>query len=144
MYTNCWCPTRFPYLGMCVSFSSKTTGLNSGAETLLIVLAFGIFKLFLLVLYMAIYKCVFYFQSEILFFLFLIGHQRWPLNAGHKWMSDWLLINVYRIGLCCLSVKHAALRRNSRDCWLGIRIICQSGETCLLTDCCFSELFSAF
>jgi hypothetical protein len=46
----------------------------------------------------------------------------------------------YRIGLCCLSVKHAALRRNSRDCWLGIRIICQSGETCLLTDCCFSEL----
>jgi hypothetical protein len=24
--------------------------------------------------------------------------------------------------------------------WLGIRIMCLSGATCLLADCCFSEL----
>ena len=43
------------------------------------------------------------------------------------------------IGICCFSTKHAALRRKSKD-WLGIRIICPSGATCLPADCCFSEL----
>ena len=40
----------------------------------------------------------------------------------------------YKIGICCLSAKHAALIS-----WLGIRIMCQSGVTCLSADCCFSE-----
>jgi hypothetical protein len=43
------------------------------------------------------------------------------------------------IGICCFSTKHAALRRKSKD-WLGIRIMCLSGATCLPADCCFSEL----
>jgi hypothetical protein len=36
--------------------------------------------------------------------------------------------------------KHAALRRKSNAGWLGIRIMCPSGATCLPADCCFSEL----
>jgi hypothetical protein len=27
----------------------------------------------------------------------------------------------YKIGICCFLAKHAALRRNSKDCFLGIR-----------------------
>ena len=40
--------------------------------------------------------------------------------------------NDYKIGICCFSAKHTG--------WLGIRIICPSGETCLPADCCLSEL----
>jgi hypothetical protein len=43
----------------------------------------------------------------------------------------------YDIGICCFSAKHAA-RANTG--WFGIRQMCQSGATCLPTDCCFSEL----
>jgi hypothetical protein len=38
----------------------------------------------------------------------------------------------FKIGICCFSVKYAG--------WLGIRIMCPSGETCLPADCCFSDL----
>jgi hypothetical protein len=44
----------------------------------------------------------------------------------------------YKIGICCFSAKHAALRSNSGG--LGIRIMCPSEATCLPTDCYFSEL----
>ena len=30
----------------------------------------------------------------------------------------------FKIGICCFSAKHAALRRKSKDCLLGIRILC--------------------
>ena len=40
----------------------------------------------------------------------------------------------YKIGICCFSAKHAALRSKSKD-WL-----CLSGVSCLPTDCCFTEL----
>ena len=47
----------------------------------------------------------------------------------------------YKIGICCFSAKHTALRRKSKDWFeLGIRIMCLSGTTCLSADCCFSEL----
>ena len=48
----------------------------------------------------------------------------------------------YKIGFCCFSARHAALRRTFRanTDWLGIRIMCSSGATCLSVDCCFSEL----
>jgi hypothetical protein len=46
----------------------------------------------------------------------------------------------YKIGICFFSAKHAAFRRKSKDGWLGIRIMCPSGATCLPVDCCFSEL----
>jgi ABC-type uncharacterized transport system YnjBCD ATPase subunit len=39
---------------------------------------------------------------------------------------------------CCFSAKDVALRRKSRDWWLGIRIMCESGATCVSVDCCFS------
>jgi hypothetical protein len=38
--------------------------------------------------------------------------------------------NNYKIGICCFSAKTG---------WLGIRIMYQNGETCLSTNCCFSE-----
>ena len=44
----------------------------------------------------------------------------------------------YKIGICCFSVKHSALRRKSKD--FGNRIMSPSGVTCLPVDCCFSEL----
>ena len=36
----------------------------------------------------------------------------------------------YKIGICCFAVEHTALSRKSKDCWLGIRIMCPSGATC--------------
>ena len=39
----------------------------------------------------------------------------------------------YKIGICCFSAKHAALRRKGER-WLGIRIMCPSGATCLSVD----------
>ena len=43
-----------------------------------------------------------------------------------------------KIGICCFSAKHAALRRKTS--WFGIRIMCPSGAICLPADCCFNEL----
>jgi len=43
----------------------------------------------------------------------------------------------YKIGICCFTAKYAALRRTG---WLGIRIMCPSGTTCISADGCFSEL----
>ena len=45
-----------------------------------------------------------------------------------------------KIGICCFSVKHAALRSKSKDCLARNQNRCPSGATCLSTDCCFSEL----
>ena len=39
----------------------------------------------------------------------------------------------YKIGICCFSAKHAALRRKSKD-WL-VR-----NQDNMSADCCFSEL----
>jgi hypothetical protein len=45
------------------------------------------------------------------------------------------------MGICCSSAKHAALMRKSKKTgWLGIRIMCPRGATCLSADCCFSVL----
>ena len=46
----------------------------------------------------------------------------------------------YEIGICCFSAKHTVLGERAKTDWLGIRIMCPSGTTCLSTDCCFSEL----
>jgi hypothetical protein len=44
----------------------------------------------------------------------------------------------YKIGICCFSARHARLKRITD--WLEIRIMCSSRATCLLPDCCFSEI----
>jgi hypothetical protein len=44
----------------------------------------------------------------------------------------------YKIGICCFSAKHAALRRKTG--WLRIRIMCPMRATCLSADCCFNGL----
>jgi hypothetical protein len=46
----------------------------------------------------------------------------------------------YEIGICCFFAKHTALGRKSKVWLVRIRIMCQSGATCLSLDCCFSEL----
>ena len=46
----------------------------------------------------------------------------------------------YKIGFCCFSAKHAALRRKRKTGCFGITILCPSGAICLPADCCFSEL----
>ena len=46
----------------------------------------------------------------------------------------------YKIGICCFSAKHAALRSKSKDWLARIRIMCPSGATCLPADCCLNEL----
>ena len=43
----------------------------------------------------------------------------------------------YKIGICCFSAKHT---ERAKTGWLGIRIKCPSGATCLSADCCFNEL----
>ena len=35
----------------------------------------------------------------------------------------------YKIGICSFSAKHTALRR--KNGWLGMRLMCSSGATCL-------------
>jgi hypothetical protein len=40
-----------------------------------------------------------------------------------------------KIDICCFSAKHEAVRRKSKDRFLGIRIMCPSGATCLSADC---------
>ena len=45
----------------------------------------------------------------------------------------------YKIVICCFSSTHASLKR-AKTVWLGIRIMCPKGTTCLSADCCFSEL----
>jgi hypothetical protein len=44
----------------------------------------------------------------------------------------------YEIGISPLSTQQQGERANTG--WLGIRIMCPSGVTCLPADCCFSEL----
>jgi len=56
------------------------------------------------------------------------------VDRGFEPCSD--QTNDYKIGICCFSTKHAALRSRSNDCWLDIRIICQSKATCLPVDYC--------
>jgi hypothetical protein len=46
----------------------------------------------------------------------------------------------YKVGICCFSAKHTALREREKTGQLGISIMCPSGTTCLIVDCCFSEL----
>ena len=43
----------------------------------------------------------------------------------------------FKIGICCFSAKHAALRRKSKD-WVARNR--PSGATCLYADCCFIGL----
>ena len=44
----------------------------------------------------------------------------------------------YEIGICCFSAKHAVLGERAKTGWLGNRIMCPSGATCLSADCCSS------
>ena len=60
------------------------------------------------------------------------------VDRGFK--PRWGQTKDYKIGICCFSAKHTALRRKTKTGWLGIRIICLIGATCLPADCCFSEL----
>ena len=46
----------------------------------------------------------------------------------------------YTNGICCFSARLAALRERAKTGWLGFRIMCPSGATCLAADYCFSEL----
>ena len=40
-------------------------------------------------------------------------------------------IKDYKIGICCFSAKHAALRDRAKTGWLGIMIMCLSVDRCL-------------
>jgi hypothetical protein len=44
----------------------------------------------------------------------------------------------YKSGICYFSAKDSTLR--AKTGWLGIRLMCPSGATCLPADCCFSEI----
>jgi hypothetical protein len=46
----------------------------------------------------------------------------------------------YKIGNCCLSAEHTALRSKSTDRLAHNQDKCQSGATCLHPDCCLAEL----
>jgi hypothetical protein len=61
---------------------------------------------------------------------------------SHYWWSVNFKTNDYKIGICCFSAKHEALRRKSKD-WLPRNqnnVSEWSGATCIPADCCFSEL----
>ena len=56
------------------------------------------------------------------------------INHGFKARSG--QIKDYKIGICCFSAKHAALRRKNKD-WL---VQNQDNVSLSGADCCFSEL----
>ena len=45
-----------------------------------------------------------------------------------------------KIGICCFSARHAALRSKSKDWLPRVRIMCLGKVACLPADCCFREL----
>jgi hypothetical protein len=50
----------------------------------------------------------------------------------------WRVDDVIRF--CCFSAKYTHHGVKPKTGWLGIRIMCQNGATCLSSDYCFSEL----
>ena len=46
----------------------------------------------------------------------------------------------YKIGMCCFSAKHAALRRKSKDWLARNQNNVSKWNDMLPTDCCFNEL----
>ena len=64
------------------------------------------------------------------------------VDRGFK--SRWGQTKDYKIGICCFSTKHAALRSKSKD-WLArnqedYKVLCPSVVTCLSANCCVIEL----
>jgi hypothetical protein len=49
------------------------------------------------------------------------------------------ILKDYKIGICCISAKHAAGVRTKTGCF-RIRIMCQCGVICLPVDCYFSKI----
>ena len=45
------------------------------------------------------------------------------------------LIKDYEIGICCFFSENQHLGVRAKTGWLEIRIMCQSGATCLPVDC---------
>jgi hypothetical protein len=62
-----------------------------------------------------------------------------------KWIillkvSEWLLFNANKIGICCFSTKHAALRSKSKDGLADDQNNVSKWNDMLHVDCCLSEL----
>jgi hypothetical protein len=63
-----------------------------------------------------------------------------------EWKANWLYSSRsgqtkdYKIGICCFSTKHTALRCKSKDWLARNQNNVSSVATCLPTDSCFSEL----
>ena len=61
-------------------------------------------------------------------------------------LLTWITVNSdfkakdWNIGICCLFIKHTALRSNRKDWLVWNHIMCTSAAICISTDCCFSEL----
>ena len=78
--------------------------------------------------------------TSVVYFVMVIVLASSVVDSGFEPRSSQTI--DYEIGICCFSAEHTALRRRSKD-WLarlGIRVMCQSGVTCLSADCCFNEL----
>jgi hypothetical protein len=60
------------------------------------------------------------------------------VDRGFEPRSD--QIKDYKIGICCFSTKHAALRRKSKD-WLvqNQDNVSEWGDVSYLADCCFTH-----
>ena len=63
---------------------------------------------------------------------------RFILHGGLESWSGQILYSKICIRCFFLSTKISGVRANTG--WLGIIITCSSGETCLPSDCCVSEL----
>ena len=60
------------------------------------------------------------------------------VDRGFEPLSD--QTKDYKIGICCLSAKHAALRRKSKVWLTGNQNNLSEWSAMSTTDCCFSEL----
>ena len=53
---------------------------------------------------------------------------------------DWVKPKTIKLVFVDSPLSTQRSRERTKTGWLGIRIMCPSGSTCLSSDCCFSEL----
>ena len=66
------------------------------------------------------------------------NHKLWNTLSPRRNCKGVVSEKLCKISICCFSQSQPALRCKSG--WIGIRIFCSSGATCLPINCCFNKL----
>ena len=73
-------------------------------------------------------------------FIYILPDRVLASSSEVRWVRFSVGSNIKKC-ICYLSTKYSTWRKiSTKECWLGVQIMCPSARTCLLADCCFSEL----